>query len=84
MTEKHMKVMLQVLVFDCIIRGGVYARLPQISKVEECAYRAQLLMNVYVKMKAFRLARMIKESNGEGKYTRIATLNDIKLHDAAR
>ena len=88
MAEKNMQVLLQVLVS----RGNIYACHLQTSKVEEYAYRPQLLTSVYVKMKSFKLTRMIKEvlsvmdfqSEGGRKYASITTQNDIEVPDAAR
>ena len=61
MTEKHLQVLLQVMVYDCTISGDIRARQPKLTKVEECAYRLQLLMSVYIKMKAFELTQTINK-----------------------
>ena len=92
LTEKHMQVLLQVLVYDCTISGDIRARLPQLIKVEEYAYRPQLLMSVFVKMKVFELTRTINEvfpvvefeSEGGGKYATPTMLNHIEVPNAAR
>ena len=52
MTEKHLQVLLQVIVYDCTISGDIFARQPSLTKVNEYAYRTQLLMSVYIEMKA--------------------------------
>ena len=92
MTEKHLQVLLQVMVYDCIIGGDIFARQTKLTRVEEYTYRPQLLMSVYIKMKAFELTRTISEifsvvefeSEGGGKYVSPTMLNDIEVPNAAR
>ena len=92
MTDTHTQVLLQVLVYDWIISGDIYARHPQISKVKEYLYRPKLLVTVHVNINAFELNRMINdvipvvefESQGERKYASISTQNDIEVPDDAR
>ena len=55
MTEKHLQVLLQVMVYDCTISGDIFARQPKLTKVEEYAFRPQLLISVYIKMYDFEL-----------------------------
>ena len=61
MTEKHLQVLLQVMIYDCAITGDNFARQPKLTNVEEYAYRPQLLMSVNIKLKAFELTRTINE-----------------------
>ena len=87
-----MQVFLRILVYACTISGDIRARHPHVTKMEEYAYRPQLLISAYVKIKAFELTRIINEvfpvvefeSEGGGKYPSITTLNDIDVPDAAR
>ena len=61
------------------------------SPTEEYAYRPQLLISVYIKIKAFELTQTINkvfpvvefESKGGEKYASITTLDDIKVPNAA-
>ena len=53
--ETYVQVLLQVMVYDCTISGDTLARQPKLTKVEKYAYRLQLLLSVYIKMKAFEL-----------------------------
>ena len=46
--EKHLQVLLQVMVYDCTISGDMRARQPKLTEVEEYLYRPQLLMGVYI------------------------------------
>ena len=92
MTEKHLQVLLQVMVNDCTIGVDFFARQPKLTKVEEYAHRPQLLMSVYIKIKAFELTRPINElfpvvefeSEGGEKYASPNVLNDIEVPNAAR
>ena len=61
MTKKHPQVLLQVMVYDCTIGGDNFLSQPKVTKVEEYAYRPQLLMSVYIKIKTFELTRTINE-----------------------
>ena len=49
------------MVYDCTISRDTLARQPKLTKVEEYTYRPQLLMSVYINMKAFELTRTINE-----------------------
>ena len=92
MTKNYLYVLLQVLIYDCIISGDIYVRRSQISRMEECACRPQLLINVYTKMKAFELTQTTNdlfpvvefESEGWEKYASITTLNDVEVRDAKK
>ena len=60
-TEKHLQELPHVMVYDCTITGDNCARQPKLTKVKEYAYTPQLLMSVYIKMKAFKLTQTINE-----------------------
>ena len=48
-----MQFLLEVMVYDFTMSGDNFARQPKLTKVEEYAYRPQLLMSVCIKIKAF-------------------------------
>ena len=50
MTEKHLQVLPQLIIYDCTISEDNFARQPKLTKVEEYAYKEQQLMSVYIKM----------------------------------
>ena len=80
MTEKHLQVLLQVMVYDCTISEDNFALQPKLIKMEENAYRPQLLMIcVYIKMKAFELTKRLTKyfrlwslSRREGKSVQVS------------
>ena len=49
------------MVYDCAISVDIRARQPKLTKVDDNAFRPQLLMTVHIKMKAFELTRTINE-----------------------
>ena len=59
MTVKHLQVLIQIMVYDCTISGDIRVRQPKLTKVEEYAYKLQLLLSVYIKIKVFELTLTI-------------------------